>query len=386
MPGTEGSRTYLDHAATSYPKPPGVWEALLEHARDRGAPAGRSGYRAAIEVDRAIDRTRQLLAALFGARAERVIFTLNTTDALNLAIKGLLRPRDHVVTTVLEHNSVTRPLAAMERRRGVGVSRVPASPEGLVEAGAVLAALTSRTRLVVMLHASNVCGTIQPVREIARELRRVGVPLLLDAAQTAGSLPLHLENDDIDMIAVPGHKGLLGPAGTGALILSDRVDPEPLREGGTGLRSEEPTQPAEYPHRLESGTPNIPGIIALGSALDWIHARGLSTLRGHLEELMVRLQAGLDRVHGLTWYGPREIERREPVYSIRVDGYTPTELATVLDTAFGVETRSGLHCAPGAHRAIGTWPDGACRLSLGATSTGADIERALAALEAIAGS
>lgn len=383
-PPVERRRYYLDHASTSFPKPEEVWDCFQHHARSIGAPAGRSAYGDAIEMDRQIEEARRTLARFFGARPERVAFTLNATDALNTALKGYLRRGDHVVTTQMEHNSVQRPLSALERERGITVTRVAPGEDGFVDAAEFERALRPDTRLVAMVHASNVTGTILPLEEVSRLARERGIAFLLDAAQTAGTLPVSLERDPIDFLAVPGHKGLLGPAGTGALILSERVDCRPLREGGTGSRSEEIVQPPEYPQRLEAGSPNGPGIVALGAAVRYLERHGPETVRRHLEELMGIFQEGLDGVPGLTWYGPREIARREPVYAVHLAGYRCDELAGLLDATFGVQVRAGLHCAPGAHRAIGTFPEGACRFSLGATSSREDVEAALEALAEIA--
>jgi cysteine desulfurase family protein len=378
-------RRYLDHAATSFPKPPEVWEAFRAVAEDLGAPAGRSAYRRALETERRVELARAALARFFGARPDRVAFTLNATDALNTALKGHLRPGDHVVTTAVEHNSVLRPLAALEHGGGVSVSHVGADAEGRIEPDDVRRALRASTRLVALCHASNVSGAIQPLAEVGRLARERGIPLLLDAAQTAGSVPIDIERDAVDFLAVPGHKGLLGPLGVGALIFSERVEVRPLREGGTGFRSEETVQPPEYPQRLEAGSPNAPGIAALGAALGWIERRGLASIREQLESLMRRFQEGLDALPRVVWHGPRPVVDREPVYCVRVEGYSPDELAALLDASFGIEVRAGLHCAPLAHRAIGTFPEGACRFSFGAMSTIEDVDAAVAALRRIAG-
>lgn len=377
-------RYYLDHASTSFPKPAAVWEAFERQARVVGAPAGRSSYGRATETDAAIERARIGLARFFGAPPDRVIFTLNATDALNMALKGVVTTGDHVVTSVMEHNSVLRPLSALEAT-GVKVTRIGTDADGTIDPDDVRDAINSATRLVAVTHASNVTGTLQPIKEIAHVARERGVAVLVDAAQTAGTLPISLADDGIDLLAVPGHKGLLGPPGTGALLFSESVDVAPLREGGTGFRSEETTQPDGYPQRLESGSPNTPGIVGLGAAIKELESRGLDAVRSHLEHLMRRVQEGLDSIPGLRWFGPHELLRREPVYSVLLDGYSPGELATILDSSFGVETRAGLHCAPCAHQAIGTFPQGTCRLSLGAPSSETDVDAALAALEAIAG-
>jgi cysteine desulfurase family protein len=352
--------------------------------RDIGAPAGRSAYREAEEVNAILERARVVLARLLGSSRERVAFTLNATDALNIAIKGILRPRDHVVTTVLEHNSVTRPLRTLELERAVQVSRVQAAGDGTVDPDDVRRAIRPNTRLIAILHASNVCGVRLPVRSLGEIAREREIPFLVDAAQTAGSHPIDMREDHIDILAVPGHKGLLGPPGTGALLLGEGVELEGLRQGGTGTQSERAEHPRDYPHRLEAGSPNAPGVAGLCAGVEHILQRGVDSLQAHLESLGRELQEGLDRIGGLTWYGPRSPAEREPIYSVNLAGYKPVELAAALEAGFRVQARAGLHCAPGAHRALGTFPGGTCRLSLGATSTREDVETALAALEELA--
>jgi cysteine desulfurase family protein len=381
---TAHPRIYLDHAATSHPKPPQVWEALLRQGREVGAPAGRSAYLEAVETDRTIARARASLARLLGASPERVAFTLNATDALNVALKGVLRPEDHVVTTVLEHNSVVRPLHALGETGAVRVTRVQSAPDGTVDPGDVRRAIGPRTRLVALLHASNVCGARLPVAEIGRITRERGVLFLVDAAQTAGTCPIDLKRDCIDLLAVPGHKGLLGPPGTGALLVGEGVDVRALREGGTGTRSDEPEHPAEYPQRLEAGSPNAPGIAGLGAAAEFLLEKGVEAVAARLLALGRRLAAGLEEIPGLTSYGPRDPRDREPIYPVNLEGYQPEELAAALDSGFGILTRAGLHCAPGAHRVLGTFPRGACRLSLGITTTEEEIDAALGALRELA--
>ena len=382
---TMSPRYYLDHAATSHPKPPEVWEAFLHQAREIGAPAGRSGYREAVESERAVENARRTLARFLGGVPERVVFTLNATDALNIAIKGTLRPDDHVVTTVMEHNSVTRPLRKLENERGIRVTRVPVSASGVVDPSAIEAAFEKSTRLVVMAHASNVTGTIQPVSQVSALTRERGIVFLVDAAQTAGTLPIHLENDGIDLLAVPGHKGLLGPPGTGALLLREGIELESFREGGTGFRGTEALQPTEYPWRLEAGSPNTPGIAGLAAGVKAIEGQGLERIQERLHGLMKTFQGGVAELPGLTLFGSSNIEKREPVYSINLSGHSPEELATLLDAQFGVQVRSGLHCAPGCHEAMGSFPAGTCRFSMGSMSRVEDVEAGVEALREIAG-
>ena len=383
-PSTARRRVYLDHGATSFPKPVAVWEAVIESGQTLGAPAGRGAYREAALVDRWIEKTRGLVARLLGAKAERVVFTLNGTDSLNIALKGTLQPGDHVVTTVLEHNSVLRPLAAIERDRAITVTRVRADREGRVRLDDIARAITFRTRLVAVTHASNVCGTILPIRAIGEVARRAGAHFLVDAAQTAGTVPIHMEEDGIDLLCAPGHKGLLGPPGTGVLAVRDGVEVTPWREGGSGTRSEEPEQPSDYPMRLEAGSPNVPGIAGLGAGVEHLLREGVPRVHERLQELGRSLWEGLERIPGLWVGGPRDLREREPIFPINVEGFSPHDLAAALDASFGVQCRAGLHCAPLAHEALGTAPGGSCRLSLGSMSTQEDVGAAIAAVAAIA--
>lgn len=381
----EMNRIYLDNAATSFPKPLEVWEAVVEQGREVGANAGRSAYRSAQATDSVIDETRVLLARLLGGRPDRVILTLNTTDALNLALKGFVEPGAHVVTSIMEHNSVRRPLDGLARRRGVRVTTVGADRCGRVSVEDISAVLEPDTCLVALMHASNVCGAVQPIEQVGQLCRDRGVKLLVDAAQTAGSLPIHMADMGIDLLAVPGHKGLLGPLGTGALLLADDVDLNVWREGGTGSSSEELEQPAVYPDHLEAGSPNVPGIAGWRAGLRYIERVGLDAIRGHVERLARQLLNALEEIPGVEIGGP-ELPEREAIFPIRVEGYRADELAVVLDAGYAIEVRSGLHCAPGAHRALGTLPDGSVRISPGPFTTEVEIERLVAALSELASS
>lgn len=382
-------RRYFDHAATSFPKPPGVAEAVRNYIDRIGASPGRGSYHESLDAGRLLEQCRIALRTLFHARAgDAVIFTLNGTDAMNLAIKGLLRPGDHAVTTVMDHNSALRPLSALERRCGVAWTAVAAEPRSThVSPAAVESAIRPETRLVVVSHASNVTGALQPIEEIAAGCRRRGVPLLVDAAQSAGHVPIDFAGAGLDLLAAPGHKGLLGPLGTGVLLIREELVERvaTLREGGTGSQSELPVQPDFAPDKFEPGSHNGPGIAGLLAAVQWVASRSVAGLRAHEADLMQRMIAGLDRIEGLEWFGPRQIERRVGVFSVRIDGIEPGELSMVLEQQFGVLTRSGLHCAPLAHQAIGTHQrGGATRFSLGAFHTPGDIDAACEALREVA--
>lgn len=378
---------YLDNAATTWPKPEAVYAEMDRFFRcDAGNP-GRSGHRLAVAAERALQRTRLALARLLGVpQPERVILTANATDALNLALKGLLGPGDHVVTSEMEHNAVLRPLRTLAGR-GVAVTRVGASPQGGIDPGEVRRAITARTRLIVTTHISNVTGTIQPVAEIGALARERGLLYLVDGAQSAGTLPLDLSALPVDLFAFTGHKGLFGPPGTGGLCIGERVDPEgfaTLREGGTGLRSADELPPAELPYRFECGTPNTVGIVGLGAGADFLAGVGLAKVREREMALMGPLVEGLRGIAGVTLYGPEALCDRGAIVSFTLRGWQPADVAAVLEERYGVACRTGLHCAPGAVRAIGAWPLGTIRLSLGWFNTPEEVEGTLAALARIA--
>lgn len=377
---------YLDNAATTFPKPESVYAAMDCFLRESCANPGRSGHRMSLASGKIVSRCRRALAELFGAPdADHVVFTLNATDALNIAIRGLVQPGDHVVTTRMEHNSVVRPLEGL-RSRGVEVSYADADAEGLVTAEAVLGLVREGTRLVAMAHASNVVGTLQPVEEIAAALRATETLLLVDAAQTAGVVPISLGETGIDLLAFAGHKGTLGPPGTGGLILGPRALPEPLREGGTGTVSELLTHPTELPERLEAGTHNVSGIAGLLAGLEYLTERGIDTIREHEQMLGERLAAGLSAIEGIRVQGPSDFARRVGPVSFTVEGCDPRDVSAILDSSFDIASRAGLHCAPMAHMSLGTHPVGTVRLSPGPFSTEADIDAALDAIAQISAS
>ncbi len=359
--------------------------AVASAIRRAGNP-GRSGHVLSIRSARDLFEARERLAALFDARdSSRFVFAENATAALNQAIKGLLRPGDHVVTTSVEHNSVMRPLRRMAGA-GVSVTVVPAGRDGVVDAAAMAAAIRRTTRLVAAVHASNVTGAIQPVDAIVRAARARGAYTLLDASQTAGALPVSVSALPVDLLAAPGHKGLLGPQGTGFLYVRDGVPLVPLVEGGTGTRSEDDHQPDFYPDALESGTQNSVGAAGLAASLAWLLRKGVDAVRRKELELVAALLDGLERIPGVTVYGPRDPERRVAVVPFRVAGMDPAETGRRLEAEAGVLVRAGLHCAPGCHRTIGTFPEGTVRASLGPFTTKKEIARFLSALRTISAS
>lgn len=379
---------YLDNAATSFPKPGTVPEAIVHFMTRIGANPGRSGHRLSVEAERVRFGARERIARLMNhADPLRVVFTANVTAALNLVLFGMLKAGDRVVTTGMEHNSVMRPLRFLEGR-GVAVTLVDAAPDGTIDPGDVERALDKPARLVCTLHASNVIGTIVPIGDIAHICRKRDVPYLVDAAQTAGCVPIDLASDLVDILAFTGHKGLLGPTGTGGLIISPafdekRIDPSVF--GGTGSRSEREEQPEFLPDRFESGTPNIAGIAGLSAGVDYIIGRGLDNIRAHESALARQLIEGMEEIGGVTVYGTTDTARRTAAVSFRIAGTDNSEAARRLSEEFDIMCRAGLHCAPRAHKTIGTFPEGTVRLSIGPFNTAADIDAALSAVAAIAG-
>jgi cysteine desulfurase family protein len=375
---------YLDNAATSFPKPEAVYQALDRFARQSLANPGRAGHKMALEAERALDDTRHLLNQFFhGEGPERFVFTLNCTDALNMAFKGVLHSGDHVVTTNLEHNSVSRPLRAMELAGYISLTRIAADRGGTIDPDAVRRAITPKTRLVAITHASNVVGTVQPVLEVGQMVRERDLLFVVDAAQTAGVLPIDVQAMHIDLLAFPGHKSLLGPTGTGALYAGPRAQVGPWREGGTGGDSSSETQPREFPYFLEGGTPNVLGVAGLAAGIKYVEERGLEAIHAHEVGLCERLWQRLEEIGGYEVFGHRDMRRRVATLSFRSRALAANEIGGILDQAFEIAIRPGLHCAPYIHRALGTFPDGTVRVSPGPFTTEADIDRLIGALAEI---
>jgi cysteine desulfurase family protein len=387
---TSRTRTYLDNAATSWPKPDAVYAAVDDYQRRLGAPAGRGAYATGQEVARLVADARRQIATLIGAKhARQVAFGFNGTDVLNTAIHGVLREGDHVVTSVVEHNSVLRPLRWLAEHRGVRVSYVHCSSEGVLDADDVAQAMEPATKLLAITHASNVTGALQPIAEIARLAREREIVLLVDAAQSLGHVPIDVEQLGIDLLASSGHKGLLGPLGTGVLYVAEHVADriESLRQGGTGTSSEDDHQPHDLPHKFEAGNLNVAGIVGLGAAVEWITEQALEQLQHHQQQLTTALWQGLADVDGITLYGPADSQKRVGVVSFNVAGFEPQEVASMLDAACGIEVRAGLHCAPQMHKALGTDKlGGTVRMSVGAFNTAHQIAAAVAAVAQLAAS
>jgi len=376
---------YLDNAATSWPKPPAVLAAIAAYDADVGASAGRGGYRRAVAASRLLLEARQVVASLFNvADSRRIIFTLNATEALNLALRGFLRPGDHVVTTSMEHNSVARPLHHLAKERGVEITWVACSREGFLDPEDVRRAITPRTRLATIIHASNVSGAVNDVAAVGAICRERAVTFLVDAAQTAGAWPIDVEAMHVDLLAFPGHKALMGPLGTGVLYVGPGLELEPLVQGGTGTNSELELQPSSLPDRYESGSHNAPGIAALKAACEFVAGVGPEAIAAHKRRLSGVFLDGIAGVPGVTYFGPRDLSRHAGVCSVQVAGVDAAAVAAKLDACYNIMARSGLHCAPRAHRTLGTLDQGTVRFSFGYFNTEEHAAAAARALGEIA--
>jgi cysteine desulfurase family protein len=374
---------YFDHAATSWPKPAGMIDAMAHYSGMIGGSPGRSGHRRSLDAGRTILETREALAELFGCSDSlRIAFTKNATEALNIALLGLLHPGDHVITSGMEHNSVMRPLRFLETQ-GVQISVVSCAGDGMLNPEDVHAAIRPQTRLLVVTHASNVTGTIQPIAELGQIAREHGFLFCVDAAQTAGALPIHVDEMAIDLLAFSGHKSLFGPQGTGGLYIREGIERHlrPLMMGGTGSRSEFEVQPDFMPDKYESGTPNAIGLAGLGAGVRFVLAEGVEAIRRREEGLTERFMKGLASLKDITVYGPPDAASRAAVVSFNIDGVSPSEASLELDERFGILCRPGLHCAPAAHRTIGTFPQGTIRFGFGYFNKDEEISFALEAIQ-----
>ncbi len=380
-----GKIIYLDNAATTFPKPKEVLDRMADVYGRYGVNPGRSGYDLCMVAGDLVYETRKALAAFFGGKVpERLVFAANATDALNLAIQGLLEPGDHAITTTVEHNSVIRPLNHLRRDRQVAVDFVPFAGDGLVDPDEIARRFCPNTKLVVINHGSNVIGTIQPVAEIGRRCRERGIRLVVDAAQTAGVIPIDVEAMHIDVLAFTGHKSLLGPTGTGGLYVGEGVEVRHTRFGGTGVHSAHPYHLDEYPYRLEAGTANVLGIAGLYFAQQYLARRGIAEIYRHEMELFARLQSALADVEGVTLHGTTSLAHRLPVLSFTLAGRDPADVGSLLDVDFNIACRTGLQCAPLIHEQMGTAPRGTVRLSVGPMNRASDVEAAIAAVKEIA--
>jgi cysteine desulfurase family protein len=376
---------YLDNAATTYPKPRAVLQAMADEYAQVGVNPGRSGYDLCLVAGNILQDTRRELAHLFGGSdPSHLVFAYNASDALNTMIQGILRPGDHAIATTVEHNSVIRPLNHLARDHGCAVEFVPVGPDCRVEPAEVARRFRANTRLVVVNHGSNVVGTIQPVAEIGALCRARGIAFGVDAAQTAGVIPIDVEAMCIDVLAFTGHKSLLGPTGIGGLYVREGVDIRSTRWGGTGVKSAAPYHLEEFPYRLEVGTPNLLGVAGLHFAQAYLREHGIAAIYRHEMELFAALQSGLGAISGVRLVGTTSLEHRLPVLSFTIDGMDPADIGTILDVDFNIATRTGLQCAPLIHEQLGTAPRGTVRMSLGPTNTAEHVERAITAVREIA--
>ena len=382
---------YFDNAATSFPKPPEVFESMVKFMQELGGNPGRSGHRMATGAEAMVGECRNAVSKFFGlSDPNRCIFTMNCTDALNMAIKGVLKPGDHVVTTALEHNSISRPLQQMADDGVIALTRVvPAAEQGAWQADEIVRAVTPKTRLVALTHCANATGVVNPVAELGKALRAASdkIVYLVDAAQTAGVVPIDMATANIDLLAFPGHKALFAPTGTGALLIGPRFRSEELhcwREGGTGGDSTSPHQPPELPHKLEGGTPNTMGIAGLLAGVRFLNRQAPGKVIEHERAILKRLIDAFSSDKRFTIYGTKDVSRKTGVLSMTVKDRDNAEMASILDQAFSVASRPGLHCAPYTHRHLGTFPTGTLRLSPGYFSTLEETDQVIKALFEIA--
>ena len=371
---------YLDNAASSHPKPEQVYRASDDALRNIGANPGRAGHKLAMKASQKIAQTRSLLARFFEIKdPKRIVFTVNATEAINLGFKGLLNPGDHVITSSMEHNSVVRPLRFLETQ-GIDLTFVPGNSLGQIKIQTIEKAIRKNTRLLVLTHASNVTGGIMPLIEASVLAHKYGFLLMVDAAQTAGLVPISVASMGIDLLAAPGHKGLLAPQGTGFLYIGPDISLRPLKEGGTGSQSELECQPDFLPDRMESGTLNTPGLAGLGAGVEFLLQEGLEKIKEKEMFLSRMIWDELKQNHKIRLFGPEKAEDRTSTISFTIAGLNPSATASILDTAYDIAVRAGLHCAALAHRTLNTFPEGTVRVSPGFFNTEKEIDFFLEAI------
>jgi cysteine desulfurase family protein len=381
---TEDSTIYLDHAATTFPRPSDVIQAMCAQYARMGCSPGRGGYDLAVEAGEFVHSVRKRVAGFFGATdPERVCFAANATEALNLGIFGLTRPGMHVISSRLEHNSVLRPLHHLHQSGYIEYTLVDFDADGFIHPEHVYRAMRPHTGLVVLNHASNVLGSVQPIPEVGRICAEHGVPLLIDTAQSAGYIPIDMISWKVSAVAFTGHKALLGPSGIGGLAVAPDLDVASTRFGGTGSDSHSLEQPHSFPQRLEAGTLNVIGIMGLNAGLDYLDSMGMTANHARKMSLLARLRQGLEALDGVTVYGSISQDRHVPVLCCSLAGKSPSDVGMILDGDHGIAVRTGLHCAPLVHRDIGTAREGAVRFSLGWDTTVNDIDLAVAAIAGI---
>ena len=378
---------YLDHASTSFPKADGVAEAIYQHIRNNACNIGRGNYEMAYTVEETVFRTRQMLSELFhSGDCRNVVFTKNITESLNVILKGYLRPGDHVLVSAMEHNAVMRPLQQL-KGQGVTFDRIPCREDGSLIPEAAEKLLQPNTKAVIMLHASNVCGTVMPVEQVGTFCRAHHLRFILDSAQTAGILPIDMDALHIDALAFTGHKGLLGPQGIGGFILREELvsQIEPLLSGGTGSISHREEVPEFMPDRFEAGTQNLPGIVGLYAALRFLEQQGIDSIRSHETALTAQFLEGIRTIPNLRVVGKQDTQGRVGVVSVTPEGIDPALMADALHREYGIMVRVGLQCAPNAHKTLGTYPTGTIRFSFGMRNTEKEIETAITALRTLCG-
>ncbi|AXU55508.1 TPA: aminotransferase class V-fold PLP-dependent enzyme [Clostridioides difficile] len=374
---------YLDNAATTYPKPERVYNAVLDCMKNYCANPGRAGHKLAMRAAREIYDTRENIAKLFNvSNPMNIVFTSNATDSLNLAIKGVLQEGDHVITTSMEHNSVIRPIKALEKR-GIENTVVKCDYEGFLDYEDLEKSIKSNTKLIVTTHASNVCGTLIDIKKVGEIAKKHNILFLVDASQTAGVYDIDVNECNIDMLAMPGHKCLFGPQGTGILYVREGLNLNILKEGGTGSKSEEIVQPELFPDKYESGTHNTPGIAGLNQGILFIFERGINNIRQHEEELCQYMIDKLEEVPDIKIYGPKDSKKRASVIALNIGDMDSGEVTFLLDSEYNIATRSGIHCSPLAHTTLGTLKQGAVRFSIGYFNTKDEIDKAVEALKKI---
>lgn len=371
---------YLDNGATSFPKPNGMLLAMNECIQNYCGNPGRSGHRMSMRTGEEIFKVRKDIGKMFNLNDfSRIIFTSNTTEALNLGIKGTLEIGDHVITTSMEHNSVLRPLKLLEAY-GIETTIVNCDIDGTLNPEAVRRKIKDNTKMIVCTHASNVTGTIMPVKELGTLAKERNLIFMVDAAQSAGSLPINVKEMNIDLLAAPGHKGLLGPMGTGFLYAGEDVQLRPIKEGGTGTRSRELIQPYDFPEGYEAGTINVPGIIGLGYSIKHIQKLGVENIKAYEEDLIRILDEGLRNMKSIKVYGPEDYRKKAGIVSFNINNKSCEEVCDKLDSIYGIAARGGYHCAGLAHKTIGTYETGTVRLSVGPYNTKRDIYSAIEAI------
>ncbi len=374
-------KVYLDNTATSWPKPYSVVNAISDYLVNYGANPGKSGHGMSLKAGREVFEARELIAEFFNVeQSEKVIYTANATQSLNTAIQGLIKEGDHVIISSLEHNCVIRPLRELEKSKNIELSIIQCDNTGIIDISKIENAIKRNTKAVITLHGSNVTGSILPIREIGSICKENNIIYIVDASQTVGYLPVDMNADNIDILAFTGHKKLYGPPGIGVLCLNNDIDLPSMIQGGTGSFSEHETMPDFYPDKLEAGTKNSVGIIGLKAGMQFVIDKGIYNIRKQLNELTYHFIDRLEKIEGITVYGPDKDVERLPIVSVNIEGMSQSDIAYKLDTEFGIMVRAGLHCAPLAHKTIGTYPNGSVRFSMGCYNTKQEIDYAVDAL------